>query len=227
MGCSSCSNGVNGLPRGCKNRGVCSSDSCNNLTVFNWLENMSLPQGKELFPFVEVRFKNSRKEFYNFYENIPIQLGMLVVIKLENGYDIGTITLKGELVKIQMKLKKTSSLEKSIGKIVRVANEKEIEIWKKARSKEAEVQKKARELAIKLKLEMKLSDVEFQGDGKKATFYYTSENRVDFRQLIKDMARVFSIRIEMRQIGLRQEASRLGGIGSCGRELCCSSWLTR
>ncbi|MDG1190857.1 MAG: regulatory iron-sulfur-containing complex subunit RicT [Flavobacteriaceae bacterium] len=226
MSCSSCSSTKNGSPRGCQNNGTCGSDSCNKLTVFDWLENMHPPQGEEDCSFVEVRFKNSRKEFFRFPKELKPQAGSLVITKVDRGYDLGTVTLAGALVAVQMKRKKIKAESDKIGTILRLANQEEIDIWQASRAKEAEVQKRARELAIALKLNMKLSDVEFQGDGKKATFYYTANKRVDFRQLIKDMARAFSIRIEMRQIGLREEASRLGGIGSCGRELCCSTWLT-
>jgi len=226
MSCSSCSSTKNGSPKGCQNNGTCGSDSCNKLTVFDWLENMHPPQGEEDCSFVEVRFKNSRKEFFRFPKELKPQAGSLVITKVDRGYDLGTVTLAGALVAVQMKRKKIKAESDKIGTILRLANQEEIDIWQASRAKEAEVQKRARELAIALKLNMKLSDVEFQGDGKKATFYYTADKRVDFRQLIKDMARAFSIRIEMRQIGLREEASRLGGIGSCGRELCCSTWLT-
>lgn len=226
MSCSSCSSTKNGSPRGCQNNGTCGSDSCNKLTVFDWLENMRPPQGEEDCSFVEVRFKNSRKEFFRFPKELKPQAGSLVITKVDRGYDLGTVTLAGALVAVQMKRKKIKAESDKIGTILRLANQEEIDIWQASRAKEAEVQKRARELAIALKLNMKLSDVEFQGDGKKATFYYSAGKRVDFRQLIKDMARAFSIRIEMRQIGLREEASRLGGIGSCGRELCCSTWLT-
>jgi len=226
MSCSSCSSTKNGSPRGCQNNGTCGSDSCNKLTVFDWLENMHPPQGEEDCSFVEVRFKNSRKEFFRFPKELKPQAGSLVITKVDRGYDLGTVTLAGALVAVQMKRKKIKAESDKIGTILRLANQEEIDIWQASRAKEAEVQKRARKLAIALKLNMKLSDVEFQGDGKKATFYYTADKRVDFRQLIKDMARAFSIRIEMRQIGLREEASRLGGIGSCGRELCCSTWLT-
>ena len=226
MSCSSCSSTKNGSPRGCQNNGTCGSDSCNKLTVFDWLENMHPPQGEEDCSFVEVRFKNSRKEFFRLPKELKPQAGSLVITKVDRGYDLGTVTLAGALVAVQMKRKKIKAESDKIGTILRLANQEEIDVWHASRAKEAEVQKRARELAIALKLNMKLSDVEFQGDGKKATFYYTADKRVDFRQLIKDMARAFSIRIEMRQIGLREEASRLGGVGSCGRELCCSTWLT-
>ena len=226
MSCSSCSSTKNGSPRGCQNNGTCGSDSCNKLTVFDWLENMRPPQGEEDCSFVEVRFKNSRKEFFRFPKELKPQAGSLVITKVDRGYDLGKVTLAGALVAVQMKRKKIKAESDKIGTILRLANQEEIDIWQASRAKEAEVQKRARELAIALKLNMKLSDVEFQGDGSKATFYYSAGKRVDFRQLIKDMARAFSIRIEMRQIGLREEASRLGGIGSCGRELCCSTWLT-
>jgi len=226
MSCASCSNSGSGEPRGCKSNGTCGTDSCNKLTVFDWLGNMQLPQGEKRFNIVEIRFKNSRKEFFNLPVQLQVAVGDLVITQLENGYDLGMVTLTGELVRFQMKKKKVTLDSEEVKNILRKANQKEIDKWQSFRDREPEIQKRARQLAIALKLEMKLSDVEFQGDGRKATFYYTAEQRVDFRQLIKDMAQAFNIRIEMRQIGLRQEASRLGGIGSCGRELCCSTWLT-
>lgn len=226
MSCASCATKENGTPRGCKSNGTCGTDSCNKLTVFDWLGNMEMPSGKSPFSVVEVRFKNSRKGFYIPPEGLSVKVGDPVITQVDNGYDLGLVTLTGELVRFQMKKKKIPQDSDQIPKILRIANQQEIDKWHALRDKEPQIQKRARELAIALDLEMKLSDVEFQGDGKKATFYYTAEKRVDFRQLIKDMAQAFSIRIEMRQIGLRQEASRLGGIGSCGRELCCSTWLT-
>ena len=226
MSCASCSNSGSGEPRGCKSNGTCGTDSCNKLTVFDWLGNMQLPQGEKRFNIVEVRFKNSRKEFFTLPDQQEVAVGDLVITQLENGYDLGMVTLTGELVRFQMKKKKVTLDSEEVKNILRKANQKEIDKWQSFRDREPEIQKRARQLAIALKLQMKLSDVEFQGDGRKATFYYTAEQRVDFRQLIKDMAQAFNIRIEMRQIGLRQEASRLGGIGSCGRELCCSTWLT-
>ena len=226
MGCNSCSTGKDGQPRGCKNNGTCGTDSCNKLTVFDWLSNMSLPSGSQPFDCVEIRFKNSRKEFFRNTENLPLSIGDIVATQAKSGHDIGLVTLTGELVKVQMKRKKVPDSEEEIPKIYRKATQKDIDKWQKCRDKEEEIKKRAREMAILLKLQMKISDVEFQGDGSKATFYYTAEERIDFRQLIKDMAKAFGIRIEMRQIGYRQEAQRLGGIGSCGRELCCSTWLS-
>ena len=226
MSCASCANNDNGSPRGCKSNGTCGTDSCNKLTVFDWLGNMEMPSGKSPFSLVEVRFKNSRKGFYTLPEGLAVAVGDPVITEMDNGYDLGLVTLTGELVRFQMKKKKIAEDSEEISKILRKASQQEIDKWHGLRDKEPQIQKRARELAIGLGLEMKLSDVEFRGDGRKATFYYTADSRVDFRQLIKDMAQAFSIRIEMRQIGLREEASRLGGIGSCGRELCCSSWLT-
>ncbi len=226
MGCTNCSTGKDGQPRGCKNNGTCGSDGCNKLTVFDWLSNMSLPNGTKPFDCVEVRFKNSRKEFFRNSNDLSLSIGDVVATQAKTGHDVGLVTLTGELVKVQMKKKKFTETEEEIPKIYRKANQKDIDKWQKCRDKEEEIKKRAREMAILLKLQMKISDVEFQGDGSKATFYYTAEERVDFRQLIKDMAKAFGIRIEMRQIGYRQEAQRLGGIGSCGRELCCSTWLS-
>ena len=226
MGCSSCSTGKDGQPKGCKNNGTCGTDGCNKLTVFDWLSNMSLPNGERPFDFVEVRFKNSRKEFFQNIENLSLSIGDIVATQAQSGHDIGMVTLTGELVRVQMKRKKESFTVEDAPKVYRKASQKDIDIWQKCRDREEEIKKRAREIAIILKLQMKISDVEFQGDGSKATFYYTADERVDFRQLIKDMAKAFGIRIEMRQIGYRQEAQRLGGIGSCGRELCCSTWLT-
>jgi cell fate regulator YaaT (PSP1 superfamily) len=187
---------------------------------------MSLPNGQKPFDCVEVRFKNSRKEFYRNAENLSLSIGDIVATQAKSGHDVGMVTLTGELVKVQMKKKKAAWDDEELPKLYRKASQKDIDKWQKCRDKEEEIKKRAREIAILLHLEMKISDVEFQGDGSKATFYYTAEERVDFRQLIKDMAKAFGIRIEMRQIGYRQEAQRLGGIGSCGRELCCSTWLS-
>ncbi|MBP9792860.1 MAG: hypothetical protein KBC56_02560 [Flavobacterium sp.] len=225
MACNTCSTSDGGAPKGCKNNGTCGTDSCNKLTVFDWLSNMSLPGGQEPFNGVEVRFKNGRKEFFRNTEKLTLAIGDIVATEASPGHDIGIVTLTGELVKVQMK-KKGENPDGDIPKIYRKASQKDIDIWSASRDREEPMKVRARELAISLKLEMKISDIEFQGDASKATFYYTANDRVDFRQLIKDYASEFKIRIEMKQVGFRQEASRLGGIGSCGRELCCSTWLT-
>ena len=226
MACSSCSSGKEGSPKGCKNNGTCGTDGCNKLTVFNWLSNMSLPSGTKRFDFVEVRFKNGRKEYCKFSDELSLSIGDIVATEATSGHDIGMVSLSGELVRIQMKKKKAPTKGNDVKKVYRKATQRDIDIWQEVKDKEDAIKFKAREIAISLSLKMKISDVEYQGDGSKLTFYYTAEDRVDFRQLIKEFARAFSTRIEMRQIGFRQEAARLGGIGSCGRELCCSTWLT-
>jgi cell fate regulator YaaT (PSP1 superfamily) len=226
MGCSSCATGKDGQPKGCKNNGTCGTEGCNKLSVFDWLSNMALPQGMEPFNIVEVRFKNGRKEFFKNTENLSLSIGDVVATEAAPGHDVGVISLVGELVRVQMKKKKVRQDAPEVLKIYRKASQRDIDIWQEARDREEKMKVRAREIAIRLNLQMKISDIEFQGDASKATFYYTAEERVDFRQLIKEFAREFNTRIEMRQIGFRQEASRLGGIGSCGRELCCSTWLT-
>ena len=224
MSCNSCGTGGS-TPGGCKNNGTCGTSGCNKLTVFDWLANMELPDGQKKFPYVEVRFKNSRKEFFHNKEDLQLKIGDIVATQTETGHDIGIVTITGELVRVQMKRKRVK-ISDSIPQVYRIANEKDVEKWVASREKEEPMKVRAREIAIRLQLKMKISDIEFQGDGSKATFYYTADERVDFRELIREYASEFKTRIEMRQIGLRQEAARLGGIGSCGRELCCSTWLT-
>jgi cell fate regulator YaaT (PSP1 superfamily) len=226
MGCTSCATGADGQPKGCKNNGTCGSDGCNKLTVFDWLSNMSLPGNMEPFNGVEIRFKNGRKHFYKNPEKLTLSIGDIVATEASPGHDIGIVTLTGELVRVQMKKKKLPPSIDELPKVYRKASQKDIDVWQKVRDREKDVQKRSREIAIRLGLQMKISDVEFQGDASKVVFYYTAEERVDFRELIKEFARTFSTRIEMKQVGFRQEAARLGGIGSCGRELCCSTWLT-
>ena len=226
MACSTCSTGKDGQPKGCKNNGTCGTDGCNKLTVFDWLSNMSLPGGVEPYNIVEVRFKNGRKHFFKNSENLSLSIGDVVAVESSPGHDIGVVSLTGELVKVQMKKKKENPASPEILKIYRKASQKDIDVWQECREREEKIKQRSRQIAIRLNLQMKISDIEFQGDGSKATFYYTADDRVDFRQLIKEFAREFNTRIEMKQIGLRQEAARLGGIGSCGRELCCSTWLT-
>ncbi len=226
MGCGSCSTGGGCTPAGCKSNGTCLTNGCSKLDVYDWLSNMDMPANYKAFNIVEIKFKGSRKDFYINHENLYVENGELVVTETATGgYDVGHISLTGELVRMQIK-KKHMRLEDITKKIIRRATPADVDKWKAAKDLEWETMHKARTLAIALGLSMKLSDVDYQGDKTKATFYYTAEGRVDFRELIKKMAETFRIRIEMRQIGMRQEASRLGGLGSCGRELCCSTWLT-
>lgn len=226
MGCTNCGNGDGGMPRGCRNNGTCSSGGCNKLGVFDWLANMQLPNGKSQFDIVEIRFKNSRKSFFRNLKGLDLNVGDVVVVEASPGYDVGVVSVNGELSRIQLQKKEPGFKTHEARKIIRHATQEDIDKWVSATKREQSTMHRARELAIQLDLDMKISDVEYQGDGSKATFYYTANGRVDFRQLIKDMAETFRVRIEMRQIGARQEAARLGGIGSCGRELCCSTWLT-
>ena len=225
MGCASCSSG-GGTPKGCKNNGTCSSGGCNKLEVFDWLANISLPEGQSTYELVEVRFKNARKAFYRNADQIALQTGDVVTVDTSPGWDIGVVSALGELARIQVQKKAPNLKIMECKKILHISNQEEIDKWIKGRSLERDLLTQSRTLAQNLKLDMKISDVEYQADLSKATFYYTADNRIDFRQLIKDMAERFKVRVEMRQIGSRQEASRLGGIGSCGRELCCSTWLT-
>lgn len=226
MSCTNCSSTIVGLPPGCKSNGACASGSCDKLTVFDWLANMTLPANHVPFHIAEVRFKNGRKGYFKNTKELSLSMGDAVAVETSPGHDIGVVSLLGELVKIQLKKKKINHENAELKQIYRKASQKDIDIWTAARGKEQEVQRKSRLIISRLGLKMKLSDVEFQGDGNKATFYYTADERVDFRQLIRELAGTFSIRVEMKQVGLRQEAARLGGIGSCGRELCCSTWLT-
>jgi len=206
---------------GCENVNTCGNSY--KLSVFDWLSNINNPASNRC-DIVEVRFKNDRKSFYKNVNNIPLHIGSVVTVESSPGHDVGVVSLTGELVKIQMKKKKFA--EESILKIYRQANQKDLEVWQEARKKEDSVKLEARKIAHRIGLEMKVTDVEYQGDASKITFYYTADNRVDFRQLIKEYAGAFRTKIDMKQIGFRQEAAKVGGIGSCGRELCCSTWLT-
>lgn len=232
MSCSSCSSGrgnnnANGVPAGCNSNGSCGTGgSCNKLNVFDWLGNMSLPDGQEPFDVVEIRFKNSRKDFYRNVNDLTLNVGDVVAVEASPGHDIGVVSITGELVRLQMKKRGVSADNLEIKKIYRKAKQQDIDKWREAQALEVDTMYKARTLALRLGLQMKISDVEYQGDKSKAVFYYTADGRVDFRELIKVLAEEFKVRIEMRQIGARQEAARLGAIGSCGRELCCSTWLS-
>lgn len=226
MGCGSCSTGGGCAPAGCKSNGSCLTGGCGKMEVYDWLSNLDMPSNYKPFQVIEVKFKGARKEFFVNNDNIYLEIGELIAVEgPTGGYDIGHVSLTGELVRIQMKRRKTP-IDQVTRKVYRKATEADVEKWKVAKSMEWETMHKARTLALDLRLSMKISDVDYQGDKTKATFFYTAEGRVDFRELIKKMAETFRIRIEMRQIGMRQEAGRLGGIGSCGRELCCSTWLT-
>lgn len=198
---------------------------CNKLDVFDWLAGMELPLGQKAFDVIEVRFKNSRKSFYRVSSDLEVQVGDVVCVDADPGTDVGVVSLTGELVRIQLQRRNVKD-NHEIKKVKRKATEEDIETWQEARKAERDTMLGARKIASELELGMKISDVEYQGDNSKATFFYTAEGRVDFRELIRKLAEAFRVRIEMRQIGMRQEASRLGGIGSCGRELCCSTWLT-
>ncbi|MBL4678865.1 MAG: hypothetical protein JKY70_22135 [Mucilaginibacter sp.] len=225
MGCGSCSSG-GCTPAGCKSNGSCLTNGCAKLDVHDWLSHMDMPTNYKPFSIIEVRFKGSRKEFFHNNDNIYLENGDLVAVETTTGgYDIGHVSITGELVRMQMHKRHVKEAD-VVKKIYRRATPADVDKWKAAKDLEWETMHKSRTLALNLNLSMKISDVDYQGDKTKATFYYTAEGRVDFRELIKKMAEAFRIRIEMRQIGMRQEASRLGGIGSCGRELCCSTWLT-
>lgn len=227
MACADCSNGrgnTSALPAGCKNNGTCGTGGCNKLNVFDWLAGMETATGSKPFDWVEVRFKNTRKEYYKNTENLQLVQGDAVAVEGSPGHDIGIVSLTGELVRVQMKKNGVPITEQG-KKIFRKARPNDIERWQAAMQLEKNTMMVARKHAVDLNLDMKISDVEYQGDGTKATFFYIADNRVDFRELIKLLARDFRVRIEMRQIGARQEAGRVGGIGACGRELCCASWL--
>lgn len=225
MACSSCSSS-SGVPKGCKSNGSCGAGGCNSYNVFDWLSNMQLPSGDSPFEWVEVRFKNGRKDFFKNNENLSLNAGEAVTVSTPNGgHDVGIVSVTGELVRIQMRKAQSSEDPDEPLVIYRKASQRDLDRWKEAREREDDIMRKVRIMADNHKLDMKISDVECQGDGSRATFFYTADARVDFRALIREISSVFKLRVEMRQIGVRQEAGLLGGIGSCGRELCCSTWL--
>ena len=222
MGCS-CGSTKDGQVSGCKNNGACNTGGCNKMNVFDWLSNMDTPI-QDTFDVVEVRFKNGRKEVYRNSEKIKLTTGDAIVLEVPSGHHIGHVSMQGELVRLQMQKKKIAN-DGEIKKIYRIAHQKDLEKFEEVKKRELPTLYRTREILRDLKLPMKLSDVEYQADNTKATFFYSADDRVDFRELIKILAGDFKIRVEMRQISLRQEAGRLGGIGVCGRELCCSTWL--
>jgi cell fate regulator YaaT (PSP1 superfamily) len=224
MACATCSSGSCSTS-GCKSGG-CSTGGCNKLNTFDWFGNIVSSVTDPRNSIFEVRFKNNRKGFYRNVNALDIHTGDIVSVESDRGFDIGKISLSGELVRLQMRKKKINSPVEELPKIFRVATEEDIQKLEIAKSRELDAISKTRTIILSLNLDMKLSDIEFQGDNTKAIFYYTADQRVDFRELIKTLADSFKIRVEMKQIGPRQEAGLIGGIGSCGRELCCSTWLT-
>ncbi|MET3126000.1 cell fate regulator YaaT (PSP1 superfamily) [Arcicella rosea] len=231
MGCKSCSSGScgtknksDGAVGGCQNNGACGTGGCNKMNVFDWLSNMDIPTFSK-FNVVEVKFKGGRKEYFRNTNQIELYAGDPVIVDVPSGHHLGFVSLQGELVRLQM-LKKGLKDNEEIKVIYRKANEKDLEKHDQAVARDYPTMYRTREIIKDLKLNMKLSDVEFQSDNTKAIFYYSSDDRVDFRELIKMLAGEFKVRVEMKQISLRQEAARVGGIGVCGRELCCSTWLT-
>jgi cell fate regulator YaaT (PSP1 superfamily) len=216
MGCSS---------GGCSSGG-CSTGSCNKKNVFDWFSNIQYAAGVDEYNVVEISFKGgSRKDYYINDKRIDLTKGEYVCVEGSGGYDIGQVSLKGELVKLQLKKNKIDTTKEPLLKILRKAVDKELSIMETFRNKEMDAMIKARLIARQLNLEMKISEVEYQADGKKAIFYFIADERVDFRELIKRYVGEFKIKIELKHIGARQEAARIGGMGSCGRELCCSTWL--
>lgn len=225
MGCTSCAVGgfaSSGKVAGCASGG-CSSGGCNKMNSFDWLSDMDIPQQMR-FNIVEVRFKGGRKEYFRNINHLDLYTGDMVVCEMTNGHHIGSVSLQGDLVRLQMKRKQVP-INDDIKNIFRKASQKDLEKHTQSLARDLPAMYRTREIVRELKLNMKMSDVEFQSDNTKATFFYSSEERVDFRELIKVLANEFRVRVEMRQISLRQEAGRLGGIGSCGRELCCSTWI--
>jgi cell fate regulator YaaT (PSP1 superfamily) len=223
MGCA-CGTKKDGKVSGCNNNGACETGGCNKMNVFDWLSNMDMPV-ESRFSVAEVRFKNGRKDFYRNTESLSLTTGDAVIIEAATGHHLGYISMQGELVRLQMQKKKVAN-DDEIKKIYRLATQKDLEKFADIQKRDLPTLFRTREIIRQLNLNMKLSDVEYQADNTKATFFYSAEDRVDFRELIKLLATEFKVRVEMRQISLRQEAGRLGGIGVCGRELCCSTWLS-
>jgi len=228
MSCAGCSVGTGSKAKGCRSNGSCSTGGCNRLNTYDWLNHMLEVDETGITRFLEVSFKNgARKEFFRNPNKLFLEKNDVVVTEVKNGgYDTGTVSLTGEMARFQMKKHRVREDNADLRNVIRKANEFDLKKWDEARQQEKTTMIRARAIARQMNLEMKVGDVEFQGDGRKATFYYISDDRVDFRELIKVYAQEFHVKIEMHQIGARQEAGRIGGIGSCGRELCCSTWLT-
>jgi|SRR5690348_2777282 len=223
MSCTSCGTGK---PNGCKSNGGCSTGGCNRMNVYDWLANLPFSDPESSCHIVEVSFnQGSRKDFFRNNSLQVFEKGELVAVEGVNGFDVGTISLTGELVRIQLK-KHGQKEENEFKRILRKASEHDISKWKETKAREHEVLIRSRAIARQLKVDLKMAEVEIQADSRKATFFYIADDRVDFRELIKIYASEFKVKVEMKQIGARQEAGKVGGIGSCGRELCCSTWLT-
>ncbi len=223
MACGSCGTS----PAGCKSNGSCGTGSCNRMNVYDWLVNLPLGDAESSCRVVEVSFnQGSRKEFYRNSSLQYFEKGELISVEGVGGFDVGEVSLTGELVRVQLKKKGVDENNPEIKKILRRSTDRDIEQWQQQKAREKDALIRSRAIARNLKLEMKLAEVEFQADGKKGTFFYTADDRVDFRELIKVLAGEFKVKVEMRQIGIRQEAAKVGGIGSCGRELCCATWLS-
>ena len=224
MGCTSCGTGK---PNGCKSNGGCSSGGCNRLNVHDWLSNLPLDDIESACKVVEISFnQGSRKDFYRNNSLNIFEKGDIVAVEGTSGFDVGTINLTGELVRIQLKKKHVKEQSPDFKKILRLATDNDISKWKETKLRERQVLVRSRAIARQLNLDLKMSEVEIQADSRKATFFYIADDRVDFRELIRLYANEFKVKVEMKQIGARQEAGKVGGIGSCGRELCCSTWLT-
>ena len=227
MGCSNCGTSKDGKPSGCKSNGGCSTGGCNRLNVHDWLANLPFSDPESGCRVMEVSFnKGSRKDFYRNTTTLLFDKGEMISVEGVSGFDVGEVTMTGELVRLQMKKKGIEENNPDIKKILRRATDRDLEIMQQNKSREREALVRSRAIARQLKLDMKMSEVEIQADGRKATFFYIADDRVDFRELIKLYAGEFRLKVEMRQIGARQEAAKVGGIGSCGRELCCSTWLS-
>lgn len=223
MACGSCGT----KPGGCKSHGSCGTGSCNRMNVHDWLVNLPLGDAESSCKIVEVSFnQGSRKEFYRNNTLQYFEKNDLISVEGVGGFDVGQVSLTGELVRVQLKKKGVDENNPEIKRILRKSTERDIEQWQQQKAREKDALIRSRAVARQLKLEMKLAEVEFQADGKKGTFFYTADDRVDFRELIKIFAGEFKVKVEMRQIGIRQEAAKVGGIGSCGRELCCATWLS-
>lgn len=224
MGCGSCGTGK---PGGCKSHGSCGTGSCNRMNVHDWLMNLPFSDPESSCKVVEVTFnQGSRKEYYRNNTLQYFEKGTHVTVEGVSGFDLGEVSLTGELVRLQMKKRGVDEFNPDMKKILRHPTEKDVELFQQNKAREQQVLMRSRAIARQLNIQMKLSEVEIQADGKKATFFYTADDRVDFREMIKIYAGEFKVKVEMRQIGIRQEAAKVGGIGSCGRELCCSTWLT-